>query len=170
MKRKIDFVLRDFPGIYRDIFRFYPRRSHVHSFDDDQPKDWSEVYKVYYSWAVIRQIYNDDSSGFIPEESEVLFRMDCDECSRLPDLQEMIRKVIHTGLNCNLMVHGQPAADWNISKNESLVDIPASYEFQVFNNWTNQGIRFALNKEETLKFIDYLERINQYALDHGEGI
>ena len=34
----------------------------------------------------------------------------------------------------------------------------------------NQGIKFILNKEKTLKFIDYLERINQYALEHGEGI
>lgn len=51
MKKKFDFVLDDDPGINRTILRFYPRHTHVHSFNDDPPKSWEEVYKVYYSWA-----------------------------------------------------------------------------------------------------------------------
>ena len=57
MKRKFDFVLYNNRGLYRDVIRFYPRSSHVHSFNDDPPTNWEEVYKVYYSWAIIRQYY-----------------------------------------------------------------------------------------------------------------
>lgn len=49
MKRKIDFILRNDEGFYKDIFRFYPRSTFVHSFNDNPPKNWDEVYKVYYS-------------------------------------------------------------------------------------------------------------------------
>ena len=50
-KRNIDFVL------YEDedkilTFRFYPRQSSCHSFDDKLPIKWEEVYKVYYSYSV----------------------------------------------------------------------------------------------------------------------
>ena len=52
MKRKIDFVFED-EGRWRKVFRFYPRRSHVHGFDDKYPKNWKEVYKVYYAWSLL---------------------------------------------------------------------------------------------------------------------
>ena len=48
-KRKIDFVLEE-SDTAKLIFRFYPRRSSCHSFGDEPPKDWSDVYKVYYSY------------------------------------------------------------------------------------------------------------------------
>ena len=51
-KRKIDFVLEE-SDTAKLIFRFYPRRSSCHSFGDEPPKDWSDVYKVYYSYSVI---------------------------------------------------------------------------------------------------------------------
>lgn len=172
MKQKIDFILHN-DWFYKDIFRFYPRRTHVHGFDDDPPNNWSEVYKVYYTWAIIRQYY-DDQSGFItPEESETLFEIEMDECSMIPNLPNIIRHVMGTGETFNYPTFGQPAGDWKIELHtyeDADGDSCEWYKFQVFDNWTNQGIRFTLNKEETLKFIEYLERINQYALEHSEGI
>lgn len=170
MKQKIDFVLNN--GNPQDIFRFYPRRTHVHGFEDNPPADWSEVYKVYYAWAVIRRYYN-NSGDVIPELSKTLFEIKCDECSIIPNLPDIIRHVMDTGETFDYPTFGQPAADWKIERVawENHEDKRCElYKFQVFNNWTHQGIKFTLNKEETLEFIAYLERINQYALEHGEGI
>lgn len=63
MKQKIDFVLKNAEGFYRDVFRFYPKRTHVHSFDHNLPKSWEEVYKVYYTCGIIRQYYNSNENG-----------------------------------------------------------------------------------------------------------
>lgn len=51
-ERKLDFVLKERNG-YRLIFRFYPKQSHCHSFNDKPPTSWNEVYKVYYSYAIL---------------------------------------------------------------------------------------------------------------------
>lgn len=51
MKRKMDFEIRRDNDYCRDIFRFYPRRTHVHGFRNTPPADWSEVYKVYYEFS-----------------------------------------------------------------------------------------------------------------------
>ena len=45
-------------------FRLYPRLSHMHSFDDEPPKDLEGVYKVYYSWCILEaknNCYSDES-------------------------------------------------------------------------------------------------------------
>ena len=81
-KRKIDFVLNE-KDDERLIFRFYPRKSSCHSFGDEPPKCWEDVYKVYYSYAIIKQW------KFEPEEqweSEIMFREPCDECSIIDEI------------------------------------------------------------------------------------
>lgn len=170
MKHKIDFILNK--GNPEDIFRFYPQRTYVHGFEDDPPTNWSEVYKVYYTWAIIQHYY-DNYGNIITELSKTLFEIRCDECSMIPNLPDIIRYVMKTGETFDAPTSGQPAGDWKVERvvwkdrDNKRCEL---YKFQVFNNWTNQGIKFTLNKEETLKFIAYLERINQYALEHGEGI
>lgn len=178
MKKHFDFVLGDDPGLDRTIFRFYPRSTHVHGFYDDPPKNWEEVYKVYYSWAIIKQYYeyrNDDSgTKIVPEDSVVLLDFGCDECSMLPDLAVVIKHVMDTGEIYDEPTFGLPAGDWRIEKyewdDEYFNEHHESYQFYVFDNFSNQGFRFVLEKEEVLKFCDWLDMINQYALDHGEGI
>lgn len=173
MKQKFDFVLYDCK-YYRDVFRFYPRRTHVHGFYDNSPDTWDEVYKVYYSWAIIRQYY-DDSDEHNIKNSRVLFDMSCDECSMVPNLSGIIKNVLDTGEIFDYPTHGEPAGDWIIEKDLYLNYYFDEYceeycRFKVFNSSTDQGYRFSLNKEETLKFCDWLDMINQYALKHSEGI
>lgn len=173
MKKKFDFVLSDDPGFNRTIFRFYPRRTHVHSFNDDPPKTWEEVYKVYYSWAIIRQYYNDNNK-IVPEKSMVLFEVHCDECSEIPNLSAIIKYVMRTDNIYDDPTCGQPAGDWRVEKQKwedyfTRKDCEM-YCFYVFDNLSTQGCRFFLNKDGVLKFCDWLDMINQYALDHGEGI
>ena len=167
MKRKFDFILNK-NKFHQDIFRFYPRLSSVHSFNDAPPKSWDEVYKVYYYWAIIRRHF-DDNGKIESESSQILFQMHCDECSRIPELSESIKYVMETGETFNYPTFGQPAGDWYIAREESWRN-GYKYVFRVFDNWTNVGYQFELNKAEALKFCDYLDAINDYALQHGKGI
>ena len=175
MERKFDFILRDDKGFFRDVFRYYPRRTHVHGFHEEPPKLWKDVYKVYCSWAILRQYYDEKTDNKI-ESSQVLFELDCDECSEIPNLSGIIKQVIETGETFERLTMGQPAGDWCIKQRKgrySWNDKDKEYEyydFQVFNNWTNQGYRFSLDKDEVVKFCEWLDSINQYALEHSEGI
>ena len=82
MKKKIDFNIYE-SDTYRMIFRFYPKQSHCHSFNNKPPKTWHDVYKVYYSWAILEQWKNEN--GDI-EETVMLFTADCDECSIIDEI------------------------------------------------------------------------------------
>lgn len=157
MKKKMDFILV-YNAYYKDILRFYPRETRVHGFADKPPKSWDAVYKVYYSWSIFRQ-YDDNK--------KLLFDIHCDECSMIPSLSTIIKEVIKTGKTFNYPTLGQPAVDWIISKRNKKYQY---YDYQVYNNWTNQGYRFTLNKKKTVEFCDWLDKINQYALKNGRGI
>ena len=171
MERKFDFVIHD-DAFSRDILRFYPRSSHVHGHTDDPPTAWVAVYKVYYSWAVIRHHYH--NGEIEPESCEKLFDMSMDECSELPNLSAIIKNVIETGETFDYPTFGQPAGDWCIKKekyHDAFTDKEkVIYEFQVFNNLTNQGYRFNFDEKKVLYFCDWLVLVNQYMLEHSEGI
>ena len=87
-KRKVDFILVE-NRFYRDILRIYPNNTYIHSFDDNLPETWDDVYKVYYSFAIIRQ-YFDDNNKNIVDYSDVLLDMYVDECSIIPDVSQFI--------------------------------------------------------------------------------
>lgn len=171
MKRKFDYVIENSEGFHRDIFRIYPVNTHIHSFNDEPPKNWKEVYKVYYSWAFIRQWYKDDSNEI--KESEIILKMDCDECSDIPNLSGMLKYVMETGDPIEGMACGQPAGEWDITQSKGFDGKNEPYEYykiQVFDNWYNKGYRFWFNKDEVLEFCEWLNNVNQYLLEHGEGI
>lgn len=179
-KRNIDFVLYE-RGLAKKIFRFLPRQSHVHSFDYDPPKSWDEVYKVYYSFKI-----------FWSNTSEEIFDSGCDECSVLEYLGEALKKLIDADVkesefnSDNVSMHLQPmgmGVDWMITKwpeydfvdnseddewpEQQIVDY--KYEFMLFNYY-EKGCRFVLAEEDVKRFIDYLNTVNQYMLEHGEPI
>jgi hypothetical protein len=57
-KRKIDFIIKE-DKFDKIVFRFYPRLSSCHSFGDEPPKSWNNVYKVYYYYKILN-IYKED--------------------------------------------------------------------------------------------------------------
>ena len=178
MKQKhLDFVLRD--DDYRKIvFRFYPRSSHMHSFDENPPKSLDNVYKVYYSWGIL-QYWKDDNGAYEPAER--LFYMYCDECSALEYLEYVIRKILrYKKRRTQALSFGQPGSMWTITYHPHIVwddddnrKIDATngvLVFEVFDNWTNQGYRFDLEVNEALAFCDYLHKVNQHMFENGEPI
>ena len=169
-KRKIDFVLGE-SDTSKLIFRFYPRRSSCHSFGDEPPKDWNDVYKVYYSYSVIE---------FDKEDNwhKTLFNCHCDECSIIDEIAERCKllaegktvfKGKHDGekytiklLNNEVYPFGM-GVSWTISRHNT------TYEFRLFD-WNNTGYRFCLEKYKLKAFGEYLNKCCEYMLAHGDPI
>ena len=83
-KRKIDYIIEERDN-RRLIFRFYPRQSSCHSFGNEPPKSWDEVYKVYYSYAIISQWKHEPDSQW---ESDVKYYEHCDESSIIDEIAQ----------------------------------------------------------------------------------
>lgn len=178
IKRKLDFIIEE-DDYSRLIFRFYPRQSSCHSFNDEPPKSWSEVYKCYYSYSVLKQFKDDCPTLIIFEES-------CDECSIIGEI----------GQRCLLLADGTEVfkrkdgrefdlldqriypcgmgTEWTISKREweDFEDediIHTYYTFTLFD-WSDVGFRFRLDKEQMKDFGQYLLDCCEYMLEHGVSI
>lgn len=52
-----------------------------------------------------------------------------------------------------------------VSLNEEIFEFRENYNFSVFNNWTNQGYRFSFDKDTTLLFCDWLNKVNEYLFE-----
>lgn len=181
-KRKIDYIIEQ-KDDERLIFRFYPRQSSCHSFGDEPPKSWSDVYKVYYSYAVIKQWkFNLEDQW----ESEIMFYEHCDECSEIDEV----------GQRCLLLADGYETferedgkriplldkkvfpfgmgTEWTISKrtytsnwNDKKEDV--YYKFTLFN-YFDKGYRFRIDQENMKVFGEYLLGCCEYMLAHGNPI
>lgn len=170
-KRKFDFILVE-NRFYRDILRIYPNNTYIHSFDDNLPETWDDVYKVYYSFAIIRQ-YFDDNNKNIVDYSDVLLDMYVDECSIIPDLSQFILYVIDTGETYDYPTLGQPAAEWKIEKktytiqevslNEEIFEFRENYNFQFLTIGLIKDIDFLLIKIPLFYFvIGLIKLMNTY--------
>lgn len=171
-KRKIDFTLDE--NEYRKIiFRFYPRRSSCHSFGNEPPKSYNDVYKVYFAYSVL-YIDKEDNS------CEILFDCYCDECSKIDDIAASC-KLLYDGIEIYkgidrfsgkeyeiqlLDKEFRPigmGVSWTISKHATC------YTFAMFY-YTNKGYRFTLDKEKMNEFGEYLQGCCDYMLAHGNPI
>lgn len=158
MNRKIfDFELYD-NDYKRIIMRFYPKGTSVHGFENDNvPMAWSEVYKVYYSWAILVQYKDWDGSI---DCTKRLFYMHCDECSEFPNLPSIIKSILNKEIDLYDYPVFSDGADWEIERSKDNNYLL----FKVFDSITNTGYRFILNDTQVDKFINWLEFINDYAL------
>ena len=171
-KRKLDFVIYEDTDIKR-VFRFYPRKSHCHSFNEEPPKTWEDVYKVYYSYAILEldKEFN---------ETEVLFNCHCDECSAIDEVSEYIRlisdgktkeiidfegeKITRKLLDKEIRPFGY-GVTWIIRKRNS----KKFYNVELWDN-NEKGYRIILTKDELKNFGLYLRDCCEYMLKNGEPI
>lgn len=181
-KRKIDYIIEQADD-ERLIFRFYPRQSSCHSFGDEPPKDWSDVYKLYCSYAVIKQW------KFNPEdqwESEVMFYEHCDECSEIDEVGErcllladgievfkrddgkeiqlLNQCILPFGMGTNWTITKKTWTDWEDEGTEHVY-----YNFTLFD-YFNKGYRFSINEKDIKSFGEYLIGCCEYMLAHGDPI
>lgn len=172
-KIKIDFILHE-DEYETIIFRFRPRQSSCHSHNDKPPMSWDQVYKVYYSYSVIKKYKDGD-------RSTILFNCSCDECSVIDEV----------AVRCLYLVNGQSSVDVK----HPLTD--ENYTIQLLNNeihpcgygvhwdikhlyenqysismfdWDGVGYRFYLNLKKMKEFGEYLNECCEYMLAHGDPI
>lgn len=173
-KRKIDFIIED-NDFEKIIFRFYPRQSNCHSFGDEPPKNWNDVYKTYYEYRILKFWKNDNGAY---DGYEVLYDTCCDECSligevaaRLKYLSEGKKEVEVTHnldtytiqlLDTDIYTFAD-CTEWKISEGKD------TYKFELFR-YDDVGYRFWLEKNKAYEFGKYLEECCEYMLAHGDPI
>lgn len=179
MKRKLDFELKMHSGLSY-IFRFYPRQSHCHSFDDKSPKTHDDIYKVYFSYAVWQKWEN---------AMKLLWESGCDECSAMEDVSYVCDEItndVFSELNAvkddykeDIVPMGEgiiwtiqranrygfcESADGDYSRIQNVV-----YEF-LMSRWDGVSYRFELSPKRTKAFGEFLKHCCDYMLEHGEPI
>lgn len=182
-KKHIDFII---PGRSRKrMIRFYPRESRMHSFGDEPPKDYRDVYKVYYSWAILEsRLEAVKENG---EEKWSMFRqvfsMPFDECSCIESGLETALKLVmdHRRKEVRELSCGWPGSVWRIVRmdgtefdleefgGEKLRDNDTFF-FEVFDNDSDKGYRFSLNRQQAEDFRKYIKEVNAHMLENGEPI
>ena len=175
-KKHIDFQILDSSKI-KVIMRFYPRRSNMRGFNEEVPKSFDEVYKVYYSWAILesRNMAWEDEEPRWGKYKKV-FSMNWDECSVIFEvLSGAIKSVIEEKeKHLGLVSLGQPSSEWILEYHE-VADLFKEnlrdwVSFMVFNNWTSKGYRFNLGIDAVEDFKNYLNDINSYMLRHSVDV
>lgn len=185
-KRKIDYIveLNDFERLR---FRFYPKQSHCHSFGDEPPKDWSDVYKVYYSYAIIKQWRFDSEDQW---ESKLMFYEPFDECSIIDQIGNLCLLLADGHetferkdgervpfLNERIFPIGM-GTEWTISKRvcteyayfEDEEDITTIYYTFMLFDYSGKGFKFTLEDKDVKAFGEYLLGCCEYMLAHGDPI
>lgn len=180
-KRKIDFIIsEDKKYGERLVFRFYPKQSTCHGLNDSPPKSWDEVYKVYYTWAILLQMKDDEDSAW---ETEVKYDCICDECSIIGDIGYMCKKIAdgifeeefeRSGkkyttkfLDDEHIVFGD-GTQWIIHQYEAR-NKDIWYEFYLWR-FDDVGYRFYLPQSRIKEFGEYLEMCCEHMLENGIGI
>lgn len=185
-QRKLDFILEERDD-YKLIFRFYPRQSSCHSFDEKPPTKPEDVYKVYYSYAIIEQSRWEPDE---PWESEILFYQYCDECSIIDEIGEiclLLSKGIEEfttsdnriipllndckhafGMGTNWFITKHTCIEYGYEEdNEDIETI--YYRFMLFK-YNGVGFKFTLKKDKIKEFGEYLLKCCDYMLKHGNPI
>lgn len=163
-RKKMDFIVYEAPD-ERILFRFYPRKSTVWGKDETPPNNWDKVMMVDYSWAIFRQVKWRSNDVW---ESELMFRISCDENSRLGDVPRAIDKVQEEDLKSIFLRVFGDGAEWNLTyykKEEPMID--DTIEIQVWDRLTRKGYKFPLFIKEAKRFQRYIEKIQKYMLQFG---
>lgn len=143
-----------------ETVRFYPRRSSVHGFNYECPKSWDHYYKEYLSFSILYQDEYMKADNIAPE---IVFKCECDECSRLVDLNVCLylwlsetdykdeakltmvtlKKDIEVKNEYHLITHGY-GVEWKIKRNEN-------YHYYTVIPYLNHGPQKAYFLEITEK-------------------
>ena len=182
-KKHIDFIITD-----RDkkrMIRFYPRESRMHHFGDEPPKNFDDVYKVYYSWAILESYPETvEESG---EEKwgrfRKVFSMPFDECSCIgAGLEAAVKLVMdHRRKEYRVLSSGWPGSVWRITRMDGTeLDLEENggktlrdndtFVFEVFDNDSDRGYRFSLNRRQAEGFRKYVKEVNAHMFENSEPI
>lgn len=170
MKRKIDYIIYS-SNNERIVFRFYPRQSHVHSFDDNPPSSWRGVYKTYFAYSILHQWRWSPDSSWI---SNIVYKETCDECSVLDEIPMVISEILNKDIenDFTMIPLGMGTSwDWKYKPSITVGERITSPAWTIsLWRWDNVGYKFTLEEKQLIEFKEYLDYVLDYMLKHGEGI
>lgn len=166
----------------RIIFQFDEKRSSCHSFGDNPPKNWQDVYKVYYTWSILEQYRDREEYEWSTDYEFSVW----DEGSALRAVGEYAKAIAdgkkkyivtdpstgeeHTFkyLNDTLQACGD-GADWTISEKRRFGRKEEKrYIFSIWNR--RKGYRFMLPDGRMREFGEFLTAWCEYMLENGVGM
>lgn len=165
--KRFEFCI-DKKGSERLVFWFDPERSRLHRFGDTDPTDWSEVYKVYYSWGIYFEC--DGKSEFIEGSS-------WDECSTLKYLPDVIEDMAQYNRDSNRILHPAYGTAWQVTTHRrekgegcfftfDLWGYPEITEIRCFSKCA----RLEMSREKALDFARHIRWVNDYMFRHSVPI
>lgn len=159
---QIDFILQ-YNAFSRLIFRFLPQFSSCHSFDDNPPKSWQEVYKVYYTYEIVERWSEEGQNN-----EDVLFSTAFDECSIIDDVAQFIDQLGWNSFRSKTFTPCGDGVQWKLQKRRH----PRQGLGIKFELWkrNNVGYRMFLPEERCIAFAKFLNDCCEYMLAHGEPI
>ncbi|BAE47735.1 hypothetical protein G8T64_11945 [Clostridium botulinum C] len=163
MKHHFDFLIDNFKGISKTVLRFYPRRSHVHGFNDVPPSKWEDVYKTYMTFSVLMYHTNVDETEY--ETPCELFSYCADEGEGLRELRELLGTMSsdRSKIKGRVLQFGD-GIEWEIDRDNDL------YITTMIDNQTGKAYRCYLNINQIKEFYNVLDEFLEYMLAHSEGI
>lgn len=185
-KQHIDFIIWE-EKEERLIFRFYPRRSSCHSFNEKPPKTAKDIYKVYFSYAILEQNRWNENN---PWETERVFDCYCDECSIIDEVAYICKELSEGKTSCEVEHHNEKytvqfldrpifpfgyGVEWTIKRKEvnygdwDKPNMKLLYTFYLFD-YRDIGYRFNVTEDRLNEFGDYLQECCDYMLEHGDPI
>ena len=159
---QIDFILQN-DEFSKLIFRFLPGLSHCHSFNEQPPKSWDEVYKVYYAYEIVEQWNDEDLSN-----EDLLFSTSFDECSIIDVVAQFISQLGWNSFCSKTFTPRGDGVQWKLQKrihpHQGL-----GIKFELWKR-NNMGYRMFLPEEKCIAFAKFLNNCCEYMLAHGEPI
>lgn len=156
---KLEYTFVDGVDVY--TFVFFPQESSCHSFGDEPPTGWNDVYKVYFQYEITRDCLNLD-------EEEVVWKSYCDENSIMKDIAWLFSAISNNNSDAFKYLgrdyHALGGVSWRID------DIPSKvncYRITMLNG-ANEKFELYRNSLELGYFADFLDRCCKYMLTHGD--
>lgn len=159
---QISFVLKE-GQFSKLIFRFLPQLSSCHSFDDNPPKSWQEVYKVYYAYEIVEQWSDEDQNN-----EGVWFSTSFDECSVIDTVADFIGHLDWKSFCSQTFMPYGDGVQWKLQKRRHPYQ-GLGIKFELWKR-NNMGYRMFLPEERCIAFAKFLNDCCEYMLAHGEPI
>ena len=160
---KFDFIIMD-NDFRKIVFRFHPKQSSVHGFDDTHPNKWEDVYKVYFSYSIFCS-YKENYPA------DTLFEQNFDECSAVYQVSYILGEIINNeSIKSKTITPFGDGTFWEIKYSHK--DYFTKEKVWSVLMWMNNGraYRFVITKTEAIKFKDCIDRFLDYMIRHSVGI
>lgn len=171
MENKVEKFEHDITDLFNTYtFAFYPQESSCHSFGEEPPKSWEDVYKVYFQYEITRDALNIDEPG-------IVFRSYHDENSVMKTVAKALKAISNHEKDYSKYIGKDYFAFGGVSWRIDEVPIKKYNHYRTtkvhryritMTNDANEKFEFVNDILELGRFADFLDKCCEYMLAHGE--